>query len=206
MLTPEQTEQLKKQLIEQVESTFPDDKKELAKKQIELMNSEQLEIFLKQNNLIKTEQNSNNQQCVFCSIVSGQVQSYKIEEDDGVVAILEINPISRGHTILIPKEHASSTEKISQKNSLIAKKISKRIKTKLKPKNIAISSSNLFGHEIINILPVYENETMNSKRHKEKPEELEGLQKILEKKQKTIKKPRTKKIKSEKLWLPKRIP
>lgn len=205
MLSQEQTEQIKEQLIEQLEATNLQNKEE-TKESIIAMNSEQLEEFLKKNNLIKNEQSpSQNQQCIFCSIASGDTQSYKIDENKNAVAVLEINPISKAHSLVIPKEHISSSEKIPQQVFSLAKKIAKKIKTKFKPKEVSISSSNLFGHEIINILPVYKNETLNSEKHQAKPEELEKLQKLLEKKTKKIQKPRTKKIK-EKVWLPRRIP
>lgn len=214
MLTQEQTEKIKKQLIQQIESNFPEDKKEYAKQQIKIMNDEQLEKFLKQNKLIKSSEEMGGrgdavgtqpQQCIFCSIISEEVQSHKIDENKHAIAILEINPISKAHTLIIPKEHISSVEKIPQTVFSLARKIAKKIKTKFKPKDIIISSSNLFGHEIINILPVYKDETINSKRYQAKPEELEKLQKIFGKKTRMIRKPKRKKL-EEKLWLPKRIP
>lgn len=208
MLSQEQIAQIKEQITQQIESNFPEDKKELAKQQIKAMNAEQLEEFLEKNKLIKTSQDSSkNQQCIFCSIISGDAQAYKIDENEKAIAILEINPISKGHTLVIPKEHISSSEKIPQSVFSLAKKIAKKIKTKFKLKDIKISSSNLFGHEIINILPVYKNETLDSKRNQAKPEELKTIQKILKEKpkEKIVRKPRTKKIK-EKIWLPKRIP
>ena len=208
MLPQEQIEQIKKQIIQQIDSTFPEDKKELAKQQIKSMNSEQLEAFLKQNKLMKTQEDSpQTQQCIFCSIVSGDVQSYKIGEDKTAIAILEINPVSKAHTIIIPKKHISGSDKLPKDIFSFAKEIAKKIKTKFKPKDITISSSNLFGHEIINILPIYKNETLESEKHQAKPEELEEVQKILIK-QKTeiIKKTKPKKLDLKKLWLPKRIP
>lgn len=45
------------------------------------------------------------EQCIFCKIISGQTQSYKVYEDDKVLGVLDIAPASRGHVILIPKEH-----------------------------------------------------------------------------------------------------
>ncbi len=215
MLSQEQIEQIKKQLINQLESANLPNKEEI-KKSIGIMNPQQLEEFLMQNNLIKTSEGvgdqgdgvgTQSQQCIFCSIVSGKTQSYKIDENRNAIAILEINPISKAHALVIPKKHISSSEKIPQIVFSLAKKIAKKIKTKFKPKNVTISSSNLFGHEIINVLPIYKDETINSQRHQAKPEELEKLQKILEKKTKikTVKKPETKKI-EEKLWLPRRIP
>ena len=206
MLTPEQTVQIKEQLIKQIEKTFPDDKKELAKKQIEIMDSEQLEKFLEQNKLMKQE--TGEQKCIFCSIVFGDISSYKIDENEKAIAVLEINPISKGHSLVIPKNHIDSKEKIPSEAISLAKDISKRIETKFKPNNIKIASTNLFGHEVLNVIPVYKDETPESERKPLNPEELLGLQKILKKKIvkkiiKEIKKP--KKIK-EKLWLPKRIP
>ena len=211
MLPQEQVEQIKHQIIQQIESNFPEDKKESAKQQISIMNSEQLEQFLEKNKLINTNQGQvveapggeQSQQCIFCSIISGDVQSYKIDENKNAIAILEINPISTGHILIVSKKHSQES---SEQTRELTKKISNLLKEKLKPKNILVSPSTLFGHEIINILPVYENETIKSERHKAAPEELESvLKKILEEPKKPIRKPRTKKIK-EKLWLPKRIP
>lgn len=44
-------------------------------------------------------------QCIFCKIVLGEIPSAKIYEDDKVSAFLDINPVSKGHTLLISKEH-----------------------------------------------------------------------------------------------------
>lgn len=45
------------------------------------------------------------QNCVFCKIVSGQIPSIKLYEDDTVLAFMDIGPISDGHTLVIPKQH-----------------------------------------------------------------------------------------------------
>ena len=204
MLPPEQITKIKNQIIQQINSTFPEDKKQSAIQQIESMNSEQLEEFLKQNNLIKQGETPETSPCIFCSIVSGQAQSYKLDENSDAIAILEINPISKAHSIVIPKKHS---EKVSKKTLQLAEKIKKKISTKFKPKNIEMIPTNLFGHQIINILPIYTNETINSEKHQAKPEELEKIKKQLEKKTKpeVIKQSKPKKLK-EKLWLPQRIP
>lgn len=220
MLPQEQIHQIKEQLIQQISSTFPEDKKQSAIRQIEAMDAEQLEQFLIQNNLIKTGQDvahgtevSKEQKCIFCSIVSGDIPSYKINENNDAIAILEINPISKGHTIIVPKEHIESKDKLSKETFKLAEKVAKKIKTKLKPKKIITESQNLFGHEIINVLPVYTNETANSEKHKAEEKELLELQNILQTKPKkktaTIKKAKTKTVssaESKKLWLPRRIP
>ncbi len=209
MLTPEQAKVVKEQIIRQIEKGFPEEKQEFAKQQIVAMTPEQLEEFLKKNNIkIKGSDMQSQNQCIFCAIVAGKIDSYKIDENKKALAVLEINPLSEGHTIIIPKEHISSSDEMPSQTFSLAKKIEKKLKSKLKPKKIEISSSNLFGHEIINVIPLYQNE-MPSERSKAKPEKLSGLQKILSKTEKKIKKIKKKaapkKIK-ESVWLPRRIP
>lgn len=43
--------------------------------------------------------------CIFCKIIKGEIPSYKIYEDDKCLAFLDINPVTPGHTLLIPKAH-----------------------------------------------------------------------------------------------------
>ncbi|ORW92008.1 HIT family hydrolase [Mycobacterium sp. IEC1808] len=43
--------------------------------------------------------------CVFCAIVAGDAPAHRIYEDDGYLAILDIRPFTRGHTLVIPKRH-----------------------------------------------------------------------------------------------------
>ena len=43
--------------------------------------------------------------CIFCKIISGEVSSNKVYEDDDVLAFLDVNPLTRGHTLVIPKKH-----------------------------------------------------------------------------------------------------
>lgn len=228
MLTPEQAKAVKKQMTEHIEKGFPPEKQEFAKQQILAMNPEQLEEFLKRSNIKvagldtqshQTSQHTKSaqQQCVFCSIVSNQVDSYKIGENKKAVAVLEINPLSKGHVIIIPNEHISSSDKIPSLAFSLAKEVGKRIKAKLKAKKVEISSSNLFGHEIINVIPFYKKEAPTERDHA-KPEELLELQKILfktkkiktfktEKKTRKLKKKKTASKKpGEKIWLPRRIP
>jgi len=45
------------------------------------------------------------EQCIFCKIIKGEVPSKKVYEDDKIIAILDINPATKGHTLVMPKEH-----------------------------------------------------------------------------------------------------
>jgi len=193
MISKEQAEEIKKQLIEQVEKNFPDDKKQITISQIVSMNEEELEDFLKKNNL---ETSNENQKCIFCSIVDSEIPSYKLDEDKNAVAVLELNPISNAHTIILPKKHLSP-ENIPEEIKKFAQKISKRIKTKFKPKKIEIIFSELFGHGMINLLPIYNEEKISSPRRKASEKELEeNLKKFKEEKSRE-KKPKIKKPEKE---------
>src|SRR6202046_546168 len=44
--------------------------------------------------------------CVFCAIVSGQAPAIRIYEDDGYLPFLDIRPFTRGHTLVVPKQHS----------------------------------------------------------------------------------------------------
>jgi len=43
--------------------------------------------------------------CIFCMIIRGEIPSAKVLETDAVLAFLDINPVSKGHTLVIPKTH-----------------------------------------------------------------------------------------------------
>lgn len=52
--------------------------------------------------------------CLFCKIVSGEVPSYKVYEDDIAYAFLDIYPTSEGHTIVLPKKHSMRFTEMSE--------------------------------------------------------------------------------------------
>lgn len=50
---------------------------------------------------------------VFSKIIRGEIPSHKVYEDEQVIAILDINPLSEGHTLVIPKEPAGTIDELS---------------------------------------------------------------------------------------------
>jgi len=136
--------------------------------------------------------------------------SSKIDENKDAIAVLEINPVSHGHTLILPREHIESKDKLPKSISSFVKKVSGKLKSKLKPKSISTENSNLFGHEIINLIPVYggDSEKEDGERKPADKEELAKLQKNLKEKPKPLqRKPKPEKIKPEEVFrLPKRIP
>ncbi|NYI72452.1 histidine triad (HIT) family protein [Naumannella cuiyingiana] len=44
--------------------------------------------------------------CLFCKIIAGEIPSRQVYADDAAIAFLDINPFHRGHTLVVPREHA----------------------------------------------------------------------------------------------------
>lgn len=194
MLSEEQANRFKEQIIQQIDSwKASDEQKQQAKKQILSMTKEELEKFLIKNNLIKSEEKekiteASPEQCPFCLIAENKTPSFKIDENKASIAVLEINPLSRGHSIIIPKKH-QTIEKSSSQSFTLAKKVAKKLKSKFKPLEINIQSANAFGHGIINVIPLYENEKLERKKIEE--------EKLKEMQEKLINKPKIKKEKTK---------
>ena len=51
--------------------------------------------------------------CIFCKIISGEIPSSKVYEDDKVLAFLDISQATKGHTLVIPKEHVRNILEMS---------------------------------------------------------------------------------------------
>jgi len=163
--TEEEATKVKEQLLTQLDN-FPEDKREQIKKQINSMTNEQVEAFVEQNKLTHLSE-----QCIFCSITKGESKSYKIAENDSNIAILEINPLSKGHSLIIPLEHEAG---ISESTKELAKEVSEKLKEKFNPKVIDSKEKTIMGHPLIELTPIYGGE---AEKHQATEEELESLQK-----------------------------
>jgi len=142
-----------------------DEQSQQIKEQINSMTTEQIEAFVKQNKLTHL-----NGQCIFCSIIKGESKSYKIAENDSNIAILEINPLSKGHSLIIPLEHEGE---INETTKELAKEVSEKLKDKFNPKAIDSKEINIMGHPLIELTPIYGGE---AEKHQATEEELESLQ------------------------------
>lgn len=84
--------------------------------------------------------------CLFCKIVDGSIPSTKVYEDEHVLAFMDIMPLTKGHTLLIPKKHHEnvydmSTEEAGQLFS-VAPKIAGAIKAAFQPAGLNLLNNN----------------------------------------------------------------
>ncbi|MCA0969665.1 HIT family protein [Halobacillus litoralis] len=75
--------------------------------------------------------------CIFCKIVNGDIPSAKVYEDEDVYAFLDISQVTKGHTLVIPKEHCKdiyhTESEVAEKLFSRVPKIAKAIKSAYQP-------------------------------------------------------------------------
>lgn len=68
-----------------------------------------------------------NENCIFCKIAAGEIPSTTIYEDDDFRVIMDIEPASKGHALILPKEHYANLyelpEELASKALVVAKKV-----------------------------------------------------------------------------------
>ena len=67
--------------------------------------------------------------CIFCKIISGEIPSKKVYEDDSILAFHDVNPQAPIHILVIPKEHIVSADAINSENAALVAKIFEKIPT-----------------------------------------------------------------------------
>lgn len=75
--------------------------------------------------------NMRDENCIFCKIAAGEIPSATLYEDDDFRVILDLGPASRGHALILPKEHYRNLYDIDDetlvKAALLAKKMVKKL-------------------------------------------------------------------------------
>lgn len=124
-------------------------------------------------------------ECIFCKIAKGDIPCTKIYEDSTTLAFLDLNPVNKGHTLVIPKKHSETildTDEKTLKDLMITtKKISKAMMKGLEIKGFNIGINQFEGggqivpHLHIHIMPRLKNDGIKlwPQRKYESREEME---------------------------------
>jgi histidine triad (HIT) family protein len=95
--------------------------------------------------------------CIFCKIIKGEIPSFKVYEDDKIFAFADINPVSKGHTLIVPKQHAKDLWEISSEYLRAvhdaSKKIMDAMKKAFEPAGVACLQLN--GSAVNQVVPHY---------------------------------------------------
>ena len=115
---------------------------------------------------------------IFSRIVAGEIPSYKVAEDENYYAFLDINPLAKGHTLVIPKKEVDYLFDLDDDTlaglTIFAKKIAHKIKEQTGCKKVAMIVLGLeVAHAHIHLIPMNEEKDVDFKREKLKltPEE-----------------------------------
>ena len=103
--------------------------------------------------------------CIFCKIINGEIPSYKLYEDDDVLVFLDINPVSNGHALIIPKKHYTDIMDLDNETLTHIFDVARRIKTGLEEKlhcdGITLTQNNGEVQEVkhyhLHVIPFYKN-------------------------------------------------
>lgn len=108
---------------------------------------------------------------IFSMIVKGDIPSYKIAEDDKFFAFLDINPLSKGHTLVIPKREVDYIFDLSDEEvanmMIFTKKVAESIKSSMGCKRVAIAVIGMeVPHAHIHLVPINSEGDLDFKKEK----------------------------------------
>ena len=112
-------------------------------------------------------------QCIFCKIANGEIPSATLYEDDDFRVIMDLNPASKGHSLILPKEHAANLFELPDETAAKVMPLAKKIGAKLKDGlnadgfNVVQNNGTYAGQTVFHfhthLIPRYEGDTVNVK-------------------------------------------
>jgi histidine triad (HIT) family protein len=119
---------------------------------------------------------------IFSRIIAGEIPCYKVAEDDRFFAFLDINPVAKGHTLVVPKieeDYLFNLDDVTlQAYILFAKKVAKAIEKAVPCKRVGVAVIGLdVPHAHIHLVPLNSEGDINFAKEKLKlsPEEMKSI-------------------------------
>jgi len=96
---------------------------------------------------------------IFTRIINGEIPCYKVAEDDDFIAFLDINPLKKGHSLVVPKVEVNyifnNSDETLAKIMVFAKKVAKAIEKNVECKRIGLIVVGLeVPHTHIHLVPI----------------------------------------------------
>lgn len=109
--------------------------------------------------------------CIFCKIANGEIPSNTIYEDEKFRVILDLGPATKGHALVLPKEHYADLFEIPEDTLAEAAKVAKKVAANIKEKlgcdglNLVQNNGETAGQTVmhfhLHIIPRYKNDGQN---------------------------------------------
>jgi histidine triad (HIT) family protein len=113
--------------------------------------------------------------CLFCKIVAGDIPSVRVHEDERTVGFMDINPATRGHLLVVPREHATDLHDIDPEDlkacAMAAQALAGRVRDKLGADGINLlncvgsAAWQTVFHFHLHVIPRYENDPLRLPWH-----------------------------------------
>lgn len=119
--------------------------------------------------------------CIFCKIIEGELPSSTVYEDELIKVIMNINPATDGHLLVLPKKHTIDMRDLDEEVLLHSYKVIKdtlypMLKEKLNCEGLTLAQNNELGQEIkhyhIHLIPRYPNDNADFQYNKEQVHEV----------------------------------
>ena len=124
------------------------------------------------------------EECVFCSILAGDLPAEVVDEDERTVAVMDINPWTRGHAVVIPRRHARNLYEIEdselERTVVAAKRLAGRMRERLEVDGVNLINScepaawQTIFHFHVHVIPRYSDDPLElpTRPRPAEPEEL----------------------------------
>ena len=118
---------------------------------------------------------------IFSKIAAGEIPSYKVASDDKHYAFLDINPVAKGHVLVIPRREVDYifdlTEEEYRDLTLFARRVAKAIEKAIPCSRVGVAVVGLeVPHTHIHLLPIHREADMDfTKKHSFPPEEMQAV-------------------------------
>jgi histidine triad (HIT) family protein len=108
--------------------------------------------------------------CIFCTIVAGELPSTIVDEDERTISFMDISPATRGHALVIPREHSADLLSVGREDltavALAAQRLAGRMKEQLGADGVnllnscgAVAFQTVF-HFHVHVIPRYEGDSL----------------------------------------------
>ena len=108
--------------------------------------------------------------CLFCKIVAGEIAATRVDEDERTVAFMDINPATRGHALVVPRQHAADLFEIEEDElahvAVAAKRLAAKMSDTLDCDGINLLQSNgraawqTIFHLHVHVIPRYDDDPL----------------------------------------------
>ena len=128
-----------------------------------------------------------NKDCIFCKIANGEIPSKTLYEDDKFRVILDLGPATKGHALILPKDHYADLLELPEESAGDVMKLAKKMVLKFKEKlgcegfNLVQNNGDLAGQTVfhfhLHLIPRYraDGQTIGWKPQEVSGEELEEI-------------------------------